>query len=108
MCEIKVPSLRIGKYEARCPIIQGGMGIMISGPRLAGAVAAAGGIGTIASVGLAVASDDYDYRKLFSQNIVMLKKAIKEARENQEYQIEELYESILNLHNDTINHQSKQ
>ena len=39
-------------------IIQGGMGIMISGPKLAGAVAAAGGIGTIASVGLAVASSD--------------------------------------------------
>ena len=81
MYENKEPSLRIGKHEARCPIIQGGMGIMISGPKLAGAVAAAGGIGTIASVGLAVAGEDYDYRKLFTQNIVMLKKAIKEAKE---------------------------
>lgn len=81
MVELKIPSLKIGRHEARFPIIQGGMGIMISGPRLAGAVAAAGGIGTIASVGLAVSSSDYDPKKMYAQNVVMLKKYIAQARE---------------------------
>ncbi len=77
---LKIPSLKIGKHTPLYPIIQGGMGIMISGPKLAGAVAAAGGIGTIASVGLAVASSDYNPKKMYSQNVVMLKKFIAEAK----------------------------
>jgi nitronate monooxygenase len=32
------------------PIVQGGMGVGVSGPKLAGAVAAAGGVGTLSSV----------------------------------------------------------
>lgn len=41
--------LRIGNKTARIPIIQGGMGVGVSRSRLAGAVAAEGGIGVISS-----------------------------------------------------------
>ncbi len=47
-----MPSLKLGDLEARVPIVQGGMGVGISGAGLASAVANAGGIGVIASVGL--------------------------------------------------------
>ena len=33
------PTLKIGKHQPRYPLVQGGMGVKISGPRLAGAVA---------------------------------------------------------------------
>lgn len=49
-----MPSLTIGKHTARLPIIQGGMAVRISLAPLAGAVAAAGGIGIIAGSGLSV------------------------------------------------------
>ena len=49
----ELPVLKIGKHQPKYPIIQGGMGIMVSGPKLAAAVAAAGGIGTRASAGRA-------------------------------------------------------
>ena len=48
----KLPILKIGKYQPRYPLIQGGMGVEISGARLAGNVALNQAIGTIASVGL--------------------------------------------------------
>lgn len=44
-------SLKIGKYEIKYPIVQGGMGVGISWSNLAGSVSAAGGLGTISSVG---------------------------------------------------------
>jgi len=47
-----MPSLTIGGRTARLPIIQGGMAVRISLSPLAGAVAAAGGIGIIAGSGL--------------------------------------------------------
>lgn len=47
-----LPPLTIGAYTVPHPIIQGGMGIRISGARLASAVANAGGIGIISAVGL--------------------------------------------------------
>jgi len=48
----KLPALQIGEKVAQYPIIQGGMGVRISGPKLAAAVANAGGVGIISSVGL--------------------------------------------------------
>lgn len=51
-----LPPLLIGKHIARYPIIQGGMGIRISGANLAGAVANAGGIGIVSAVGLGLNS----------------------------------------------------
>lgn len=47
-----MPTLPLGKHNARIPIIQGGMGIGISGANLASAVAEQGGIGVISAVGL--------------------------------------------------------
>ncbi len=52
MSQNQMPGLRIGKFEARVPVIQGGMGVQISLSGLAAAVANEGGIGVIASVGI--------------------------------------------------------
>ena len=73
------------KNQPKYPIIQGGMGIMVSGPKLAAAVAAEGGIGTIASVGLAASSDGFDLslgpKKISENNQTILARYIKEAKE---------------------------
>jgi len=47
-----IPPLKIGNLEAKIPIVQGGMGVGISGANLSSAVANEGGIGVISSVGL--------------------------------------------------------
>jgi len=47
-----IPSLKIGGLEVNPPIIQGGMGVRVSGANLAAAVANTGCVGVIASVGL--------------------------------------------------------
>ncbi|GAB6280600.1 MAG: nitronate monooxygenase family protein [Thermovirga sp.] len=75
-----LPVLKIGKHTPRYPLIQGGMGVRISGPSLAGAVARAGGIGTIASVGLAVASEIFNGKNYFEANQIVLKEDIATAR----------------------------
>ncbi|MFB2971934.1 NAD(P)H-dependent flavin oxidoreductase [Aerosakkonema sp. BLCC-F183] len=51
-----LPSLQIGKHIARYPIIQGAMAVRVSGANLAGAVANAGGIGIVATIGLGLNS----------------------------------------------------
>lgn len=51
---MKLPELRIGNFMPRFPIIQGGMAVRVSTSSLAGAVAAAGGIGVIAATGMAL------------------------------------------------------
>ena len=52
MALTRLPVLRIGKLRISPPIIQGGMGVRVSGARLAAAVANEGCAGIIASVGL--------------------------------------------------------
>lgn len=52
MLSNKMPALRIGSLEIKPPIIQGGMGVRVSGANLASAVANTGCVGVIASVGL--------------------------------------------------------
>jgi NAD(P)H-dependent flavin oxidoreductase YrpB (nitropropane dioxygenase family) len=49
---MKLPELKIDRFVARVPIIQGGMAVRISTGALAGAVAAAGGIGVIGASGM--------------------------------------------------------
>lgn len=49
---MQLPELKIADLVARVPIIQGGMAIRISTGSLAGAVAAAGGIGVIGASGM--------------------------------------------------------
>jgi nitronate monooxygenase len=77
----ELPVLKIGKHQPKYPIVQGGMGVMISGPNLAGAVAAEGGIGTLASVGLGVLTEGYNSRNFAERNSTMLKKYIKQAKD---------------------------
>lgn len=52
MFDWKGKGLSIGDLHVKAPIVQGGMGIGISGHRLAAAVAKEGGIGVISAVGL--------------------------------------------------------
>ena len=49
---IKLPSLKIGSFEAALPIIQGGMAVRVSLHNLAGNVAKQGGVGIIAISGM--------------------------------------------------------
>ncbi|MDA0266755.1 MAG: nitronate monooxygenase family protein [Cyanobacteria bacterium] len=55
-----LPTLQIGDHIAQHPIIQGGMGIRISGANLAAAVANAGGIGIVSAIGLGMNSAYFD------------------------------------------------
>ncbi|MBN2310973.1 MAG: nitronate monooxygenase [Candidatus Hydrogenedentes bacterium] len=55
--EHKLPDLVIGDLTINPPIIQGGMGVRVSGASLAGAVSAEGALGVIASVGLPSAAE---------------------------------------------------
>lgn len=51
-----ITPLKIGKYEVKYPLVQGGMGVRISGGSLAGHVARCGGVGIVASAGIALNS----------------------------------------------------
>lgn len=79
--DTSVPTLKIGHHTPRVPLIQGGMGVRISASQLAGAVALAGGIGTIATVGLGQCSNYYDGTNLFEANIKALADELRLARE---------------------------
>lgn len=61
-----VEGLTIGRHSVPYPIIQGGMGVRISGSRLAGHVAKCGGIGLIAAAGLALNSERYNGKNFFA------------------------------------------
>ena len=84
-----LPSLQIGQHLARYPIIQGGMGIRISGAQLAAAVANAGGIGVISAVALGLSSTYFDINQanarkrreqFFAANRLALIDEIRKAR----------------------------
>ena len=78
-----VPVLKIGKYRPRYPLIQGGMGVGISGAGLAGSVAKCGAVGTIASVGLCHNSPLFSVAKhnYFEANAIVIKETLAKARE---------------------------
>ncbi|MDR1885209.1 MAG: nitronate monooxygenase family protein [Synergistaceae bacterium] len=76
----KLPLLKIGRHTPKYPIIQGGMGVKISGARLAGSVALQGGVGTIASVGLACDHPDYSGWNYFDINEIAMAEAVKSSR----------------------------
>jgi nitronate monooxygenase len=75
----KIPELRIGDLVARLPIIQGGMGVGISLSGLASAVANAGGIGVISSVGLGML-DNRSQQTYKEDNKLALRREIRKAR----------------------------
>ena len=73
--------LTIGKYSVPFPLIQGGMGVRISGFRLAGHVALNGGIGIVATAGLALNSDRYDGHNFFAADLQALLDELRKAYE---------------------------
>ena len=74
-----IPTLKIGDLEINPPIIQGGMGVRVSGSRLASAVANEGCAGIIASVGLG-AFEDASGSKFVDLNNDALRSEIRKAR----------------------------
>ena len=62
--------MKIGKYEIKHPIIQGGMGVGISWDQLAGNVSLEGGLGVISAVGTG-------YYKNLSENVHIITKKDK-------------------------------
>jgi len=82
------PPLRIRDHSL-LPVVQGGMGVGISGHRLAGAVAREGAVGTIASVELrrlhpdlvARAGKARDHEAISASNLEALDREIQAARE---------------------------
>ncbi|NOY82989.1 MAG: nitronate monooxygenase [Kiritimatiellaeota bacterium] len=73
-----MPALRIGDLTCSVPIVQGGMGVGISLSGLAAAVAEQGGIGVLASVGLAMLRTEKSARKA---HIEVLTDEIRKVRE---------------------------
>lgn len=74
-----IRSLTIGKHTARFPLIQGGMGVRVSASGLAGHVALSGGIGLIATAGLALNSSHFDGKNFRSADMEALKDEIRKA-----------------------------
>jgi nitronate monooxygenase len=72
-------SLKIGRYSVPFPLIQGGMGVRISGGNLAGHVARCGGIGLVASAGIGLNSPHYDGKNFFTADPLALKDEIAKA-----------------------------
>lgn len=62
------------------PILQGGMGIGVSLDRLAGAVAAKGGMGTISTAACGFQEPDF-YRNTQEANLRALARQVKRAKE---------------------------
>lgn len=77
---MKIKPLVIGDLVAKLPIVQGGMGVGVSLSNLAGAVAAAGGVGVISSAQIGFLEEDF-LNNTVEANIRALKKHIKLAKE---------------------------
>lgn len=78
-----LPALKIGQHIVRYPIIQGAMAVRVSGANLAAAVANAGGVGLISSLGIGLSSPYFDRRKgasFFDANRLALIDELSKAR----------------------------
>lgn len=73
--------LKIGRHEVRYPLIQGGMGVRISGWRLAGHVARCGGVGLVASAGVTLNSGLYSGANYLQTNPEALRQELRKAYE---------------------------
>jgi nitronate monooxygenase len=72
--------LKIGKYEIKHPIIQGGMGVGISWDRLAGTVSKEGGLGVISGVGTGYyKSDEFQIKTRKNKPVDVINFYSKEA-----------------------------
>ncbi|NVN98728.1 MAG: nitronate monooxygenase [Geobacteraceae bacterium] len=76
-----IKPLKIGHYTVKYPLIQGGMGVRISGGSLAGHVAKCGGVGLVAAAGIALNSEFYDGRNYFQAEPLAFKAELKKAYE---------------------------
>ena len=74
-------TLRIGKHEVRYPIVQGGMGVRISGGSLAGHVAKCGGVGIVAAAGIAMNSPHFTGNNYQAADSEALKTELQKAYE---------------------------
>lgn len=76
--------LTIGQHTARYPIVQGAMAVRVSGAGLAGAVANAGGVGVISSLGLGLVSPYFNVQprrgNFFIANRLALADELQKAR----------------------------
>lgn len=77
---MKLNQLQIGEKNAKLPIIQGGMGVGVSRSSLAGAVAAAGGVGVISTAQIGYDEENFE-KDPAGCNLVAIKKHIKRAKE---------------------------
>ena len=77
---MSISELRIGDLSARIPVIQGGMGVGVSLSGLAGAVAAAGGVGIISTAQIGYRDPDFG-RHPIECNLKAIGEEIKKARE---------------------------
>lgn len=77
---MKPKPLQIGPFTARIPVIQGGMGVGVSLSGLAGAVAAAGGIGVISTAQIGYREPEYD-KNPHETNLRQIAVEIDRARE---------------------------
>ncbi len=73
-------SLTIGRHSTRFPVIQGGMGVRVSGHRLAGHVAKAGGVGLVAAAGLALNSGLFNGKNYYKADREALLTELAKAR----------------------------
>lgn len=73
--------LRIGKHETKYPLIQGGMGVRISGWSLAGHVAKCGGVGLVAAAGISLNSGLYTGGNYLQVNPEALRNELRRAYE---------------------------
>lgn len=71
--------LKIGQYTVKYPLIQGGMGVRISGGSLAGHVAKCGGVGLVAAAGIALNSGLYNGRNYLQVEPEAFKAELKKA-----------------------------
>lgn len=77
---MEIKPLVIGDLMAEVPVVQGGMGVGISLSKLAGAVAAEGGIGIISTAQIGFREPDFDCNPIAS-NLRAIQKEIQKARE---------------------------
>lgn len=77
---MKLKGLKIGDKVSTYPIIQGGMGVGVSGARLAGSVSKEGGIGIIATADIGYKESDFEKNPV-QANLRAINKEIEAARE---------------------------
>jgi nitronate monooxygenase len=74
-------ALKIGKHEVKFPLVQGGMGVRVSGGSLAGHVAECGGVGIVAAAGIAMNSPHFTGNNYMQADSEALKSELRKAYE---------------------------